>query len=114
VQLIPRLLDPRGQRAHRRIDLRELSPADLRRQIGFVPQETFLFSATLAENIAFGVDSRDDERHPLGAGLAGLGPDIDSFPKASVPWSENAASPSRAGRSSAQPSRAPVLRDPES
>ena len=30
-------------------------PADVRRQIGFVPQETFLFSATLAENIAFGV-----------------------------------------------------------
>ncbi len=29
-------------------------PAALRRQIGFVPQETFLFSATLAENIAFG------------------------------------------------------------
>ena len=38
-----------------------LDPEWLRRQIGFVPQETFLFSATLAENIALGVEDATEE-----------------------------------------------------
>ncbi len=81
VQLIPRLLDPtEGSVLIDGIDVRELSPFDLRRQIGFVPQETFLFSATLAENIAFGVESASEERIGWAAELAGLGPDIATFP----------------------------------
>jgi len=80
VQLIPRLLDPtEGSVLIDGIDLRELSPFELRRQIGFVPQETFLFSATLAENIAFGVESATEERIGWAAELAGLGPDIATF-----------------------------------
>ena len=63
------------------IDLRELSPAELRRQIGFVPQETFLFSATLAENIAFGVESATEEEIRRAAELAGLAADIEAFPQ---------------------------------
>jgi ATP-binding cassette subfamily B protein len=62
------------------IDLRDLSPAELRRQIGFVPQETFLFSATIAGNIAFGVESATDEQIRWAAELAGLAADIESFP----------------------------------
>ena len=47
--LMPRLMDPTGGAVLLDgIDLRELDPAELRRQIGFVPQETFLFSATIA------------------------------------------------------------------
>ena len=57
VSLVPRLMDPTyGRILLDGADLRELDPAAVRRQIGFVPQETFLFSATVSENIAFGVE----------------------------------------------------------
>src|SRR6202043_3164744 len=55
-------------------------PEWLRRQIGFVPQETFLFSATLAENIAWGVEDATQAGISRAAELAGLGPDIATFP----------------------------------
>jgi ATP-binding cassette subfamily B multidrug efflux pump len=85
VSLIPRLLDPtRGEVFLDGVDLRDLDPEWLRRQIGFVPQETFLFSATLAENIAWGVDNAVDhasaDEIARAAELAGLAPDIASFP----------------------------------
>ncbi len=82
VSLAPRLMDPTGGRVLLDgIDLRQLSPAELRRHIGFVPQETFLFSATIAGNIAFGVESATDDEIRRAAELAGLAGDIDSFPK---------------------------------
>lgn len=81
VQLIPRLMDPtEGNVLLDGIDLRDVSPDALRRQIGFVPQETFLFSATLAENIAFGVEAATEEQIRWAAELAGLSPDVASFP----------------------------------
>lgn len=81
VNLIPRLLDPTsGTVRIDGIDVRDLEPADLRRRIGFVPQETFLFSATLAENIALGVPDATREQIAEAAELAGLGPDIAGFP----------------------------------
>jgi len=81
VNLVPRLLDPtEGSVMVDGVDLRELSPEDLRRRIGFVPQETFLFSTTIAENIAFGVaNAREDEIRWAGD-LAGLTADIAGFP----------------------------------
>jgi ATP-binding cassette subfamily B protein len=82
VSLAPRLMDPTGGRVLLDgIDLRQLSPTELRRHIGFVPQETFLFSATIAGNIAFGVESATDDEIRRAAELAGLAGDIDSFPK---------------------------------
>jgi ATP-binding cassette, subfamily B, multidrug efflux pump len=81
VGLAPRLMDPTsGSVLLDGIDLRELEPAELRRHIGFVPQETFLFSATIAGNIAFGVESATDAEIRRAAELAGLAGDIDSFP----------------------------------
>jgi ATP-binding cassette subfamily B multidrug efflux pump len=81
VSLIPRLIDPtRGAVYLDSVDLRDLDPEWLRRQIGFVPQETFLFSATLAENIAWGVESATEADIARAAELAGLGPDIAIFP----------------------------------
>jgi ATP-binding cassette subfamily B protein len=81
-RLVPRLMDPTsGAVLLDGIDLRELSPAELRRQIGFVPQETFLFSATLADNIAFGVERATAEEIRRAAEIAGLGPDIETFPE---------------------------------
>ena len=80
--LVPRLMDPtQGSVSLDGIDLRKLDPAELRRNIGFVPQETFLFSATIAENIAFGVDRATDDEIHRAAELAGLAGDIESFPK---------------------------------
>jgi ATP-binding cassette subfamily B protein len=62
------------------VDIREVSPSALRRHIGFVPQETILFSATLAQNIAFGAPDASGEEIRRAAELAGLGPDIEAFP----------------------------------
>jgi ATP-binding cassette subfamily B protein len=81
VRLIPRMLDPtEGSVQLGGIDLREFSPSELRRQIGYVSQETFLFSATLAENIAFGVEGATEEQIRRAAELAGLASDIEGFP----------------------------------
>lgn len=61
VSLVPRLLDaPEGTVFIDGISIRKYPLEQLRRSIGFVPQETFLFSDTLAENIAMGV-TRDAE-----------------------------------------------------
>jgi ATP-binding cassette subfamily B protein len=81
VSLIPRLMDPtHGAVFLDDVNVRDLDPEWLRRQIGFVPQETFLFSATLAENIAWGVEGANDAAIRQAAELAGLAPDIASFP----------------------------------
>jgi ATP-binding cassette subfamily B protein len=79
--LVPRLMDPtHGSVLVNGIDLRNLDPAELRRNIGFVPQETFLFSATIAENIAFGVEHATEDEIHRAAELAGLAGDIEFFP----------------------------------
>jgi ATP-binding cassette subfamily B protein len=81
VQLIARLLDPvEGEVRIGGVDVRRMDPEDLRRLIGFVPQETFLFSATLGENIAFGVESASGEQVRAAAEMAGLDKDIEDFP----------------------------------
>jgi len=82
VSLIPRLMDPTsGTVTLDGTDLRHLDPAAVRRHIGFVPQETFLFSATIAENIAFGVEEATEEAIRRAAERAGLAGDIEGFPE---------------------------------
>jgi ATP-binding cassette subfamily B protein len=82
VSLVPRLLDPsEGQVLVDGVDLREVDPAQLRRHVGYVPQETFLFSATIGENIAFGVESATEQEIRRAAELAGLSTDIEGFPE---------------------------------
>jgi ATP-binding cassette, subfamily B, multidrug efflux pump len=82
VNLIPRLFDPTAGTVHvGGIDVRHYDPEDLRRQIGFVPQETFLFSASLAENIAWGAPQARADQVAWAAEVAGLAGDIESFPK---------------------------------
>jgi ATP-binding cassette subfamily B protein len=81
VNLLPRLFDPAsGAVLLDGIDLRRVDPAELRRNIGFVPQETFLFSATIAGNIAFGVEDAAEEQIRRAAEMAGLAGDIEGFP----------------------------------
>jgi ATP-binding cassette, subfamily B, multidrug efflux pump len=55
--------------------------ATLRRNIGFVPQETFLFSDTVRENIALGVEDATDEQIFAAAAGASIAKDIESFPE---------------------------------
>ena len=82
VSLVPRLMDPTyGRILLDGADLRELDPAAVRRQIGFVPQETFLFSATVSENIAFGVEGATAAEIRSAAEIAGLAADIEGFPE---------------------------------
>jgi ATP-binding cassette, subfamily B, multidrug efflux pump len=81
LNLIPRLLDPsEGRILLDGVDLRQLDPGDLRQQIGFVPQETFLFSTTLEDNIAFGVKQASPEEVEAAAAKAGLATDVAAFP----------------------------------
>ncbi len=81
VSLIPRLFDPTaGTVEVGGVDVRRFDPEELRREIGFVPQETFLFSATLAENIAWGIPDASQEQIRWAADVAGLAADIETFP----------------------------------
>ncbi len=60
VTLIPRLLDaPEGSIFIDDVPIRHYPLEQLRKSIGFVPQETFLFSHTLAKNIAFGIEKEE-------------------------------------------------------
>jgi len=81
VNLVPRMYDPTaGSVLLGGVDLRRMDPEELRRRIGFVPQETFLFSSTIAENIAFGVSHACEEQVKRAAEMAGLAADVEAFP----------------------------------
>jgi len=107
VNLAPRLMDPTsGAVLLDGIDVRRLDPAELRGCIGFVPQETFLFSATIAENIAFGVDHATEEEIRRAAEMAGLAAISRVFRKGTGRWWASAGLRFREGRSSGPRSRA--------
>ncbi|MCI0620494.1 MAG: ABC transporter ATP-binding protein/permease, partial [Acidobacteria bacterium] len=61
--------------------IREWPLEGLRRAIGFVPQDTFLFSETVRENIAFGVDNPKPGAVERAAEIAGIADDIEGFTK---------------------------------
>jgi ATP-binding cassette subfamily B multidrug efflux pump len=60
--------------------IREWPLETLRRAVGYVPQDTFLFSETLRENVAFGVDSATDEQIHEAADVASIAAEIGEFP----------------------------------
>ncbi|HSS22092.1 MAG TPA: ABC transporter ATP-binding protein [Pyrinomonadaceae bacterium] len=62
------------------ISVRDYPLEQLRSSIGYVPQETFLFSDSLAENVAFGVPRSQPSQIEWAADVAGMTPDIESFP----------------------------------
>jgi len=79
MDLVPRLFDPQeGKILIDGIDIRELSIGDLRRQIGYVPQESFLFSDTIGSNLTYGTE--DEPAGRWAAGVAQLDETIDAFP----------------------------------
>ena len=81
VQLLPRMFDvSEGAVLLDGRDIRELPLAQLRGAIGFVPQDPFLFSTSIRDNIAFGVDHADDALVRHAAEIAGVAADLDAFP----------------------------------
>jgi ATP-binding cassette subfamily B protein len=60
--------------------IREWPLETLRRAVGYVPQDTFLFSETLRENVAFGVDCATDEQIREAADVASIAAEIEEFP----------------------------------
>ncbi len=81
INLIPRVSEAPGNSIFvDGISLRDYPLAQLRSSIGYVPQETFLFSDTLAENIAFGVENAERNQIEWAAEVAGLTEDIQGFP----------------------------------
>jgi ATP-binding cassette subfamily B protein len=85
VSLIPRIYDAAaGSVLIEGRPIREYALDSLRRQIGFVPQETFLFSDTIRENIAYGLSQEDStaslDEIKAAAEAANIANDIEGFP----------------------------------
>lgn len=87
ISLIVRLLDPsEGSITIGGRDVRSLPLAGLRRAVGLAPQEPFLFSDTLANNLALGLAPVDDaltaheDRIVRAASIARLGEEVERFP----------------------------------
>ena len=81
MNLIPRVFDAqRGRVLIDGVDVRDWPLESLRRQIGYVPQETFLFSVPLTENITYGVESANEAEVEAVAAIAQLSRDVADFP----------------------------------
>jgi ATP-binding cassette subfamily B multidrug efflux pump len=81
MNLLPRVVEPPpGTVFLDGVDVRDYPLAQLRAAFGYVPQETFLFSETLAENVAFGVRKAERAEVEWAAEIAGLADDVRSFP----------------------------------
>jgi ATP-binding cassette subfamily B protein len=82
VNLIPRLYDVTGgELLIDGVDVRKIPLKVLRGAIGYVPQETFLFSETIADNIAYGMDAGTGADVHEAAEIARIAHDIAEFPK---------------------------------
>jgi ATP-binding cassette, subfamily B, multidrug efflux pump len=82
VNLLPRMFDvSAGEVLIDDVNVQKLPLPLLRRQIGYVPQETFLFSVPLAENISFGVQALSTERLQAAMHIAQLTKDVEDFPE---------------------------------
>jgi len=82
VSLIPRIYDSMpGTVLIDGRPIREYPLEDLRRSVGFVPQETFLFSDTVRENIAFGKEDATDDEVREAADAASIADDVEGFPE---------------------------------
>jgi ATP-binding cassette subfamily B protein len=82
VGLIPRLHDaPAGEVLIDHEPIRHFTLSELRKSIGYIPQETFLFSDTIRQNIAFGRPDASPEQVQDAATIAHISTEILEFPK---------------------------------
>jgi ATP-binding cassette subfamily B protein len=82
MSLVPRVLEAdEGQVFIDGVDVRRIPLEILRRSVGYVPQDTFLFSATLRDNTMFGVDDATEEDLEHALETARLSKDLEQFPK---------------------------------
>jgi len=82
VNLIPRLIDAsQGEVLIDGNDVRCIPVKLLRKNIGFVPQETFLFSETIEENISFGVENARPKEVKWAANISTIASDLENFPE---------------------------------
>jgi ATP-binding cassette, subfamily B, bacterial len=87
VNLLPRFYDPQsGQILIDGVDVAQVTLRSLRRQIGIVPQETVLFSGTIAQNIAFGQSQFDLAAVEAAAKVANAHDFISRFPDGYQAW----------------------------
>jgi ATP-binding cassette, subfamily B, bacterial len=87
VNLLPRFYDPAaGEILIDGMDIRDVTLHSLRRQIGIVPQETIMFSGTIAQNIAFGQESFDMEAVAEAAKIANAHQFITQLPEGYDTW----------------------------
>jgi ATP-binding cassette subfamily C protein LapB len=63
------------------IDLRQIDPSELRRQIGYVPQDVTLFYGTLRDNLTMGMPTADDAAVLAAAELCGILDFVNNHPK---------------------------------
>ncbi|MEH2087016.1 ABC transporter ATP-binding protein [Nostoc sp.] len=87
VNLLPRFYDPEvGQIFIDNVDIRDVKLHSLRRQIGIVPQETIMFSGTIAQNIAFGQYIFDIKAVKEAAKIANAHQFISQLPEGYKTW----------------------------
>jgi ATP-binding cassette subfamily B protein len=81
-QLVPRLFDASaGEILLDGVNIRQLSLAQIRRMIGYVPQDPFLFSTTLRRNLALGRDEYSEQELSGAVTVAKLDRDLEIFPQ---------------------------------
>lgn len=81
MDLIPRLYDPQqGVILIDGVPIRELALDELRREIGYVPQESFLFSDTIRSNLEYGLESGSPSAATWAADVAQLSETVKDFP----------------------------------
>lgn len=82
VNLIPRFYDATdGEIFIDGIEIKKIPLETIRKKIGMVPQENFLFSDTLGNNVVYGLDKFDPERIRIASEIAQLSKDVENFPK---------------------------------
>ena len=111
--LVPRFYDvTAGRVLVDGVDVRDLSLVDLRRNIGVVTEDTFLFSASVRENIAFGAPVGDRRRRPPG-GRPGAGDGVHRVAARRLQHADRRARPDAVGRPApADRDRAGAARQP--
>jgi ATP-binding cassette subfamily B protein len=82
VNLIPRMYDTtEGEVLVDGVDVRKIPLSVLRSNIGYVPQETFLFSDSLADNISYGTDDGSEAHVREAAEISQIAHDVNDFPQ---------------------------------